>query len=73
MEQIARIARPIAHRLATVVRADRIIVLKDGMIAESGTHLELIRDDGYYASLVERQTRGLIANEVEESLDIEVM
>ena len=63
----------IAHRLATVVRADRIIVLKDGMIAESGTHLELIRDDGYYASLVERQTRGLIANEVEESLDIEVM
>jgi ATP-binding cassette, subfamily B, bacterial len=63
----------IAHRLATVVRADRIIVLKDGVIAESGTHLELIREDGYYASLVERQTRGLIANEVEESLDIEVM
>src|SRR5688500_4353455 len=63
----------IAHRLATVVRAARIIVLKDGVIAESGTHLELIREDDYYASLVERQTRGLIANEVEESLDIEVM
>jgi ATP-binding cassette, subfamily B, bacterial len=57
----------IAHRLATVVRADKIIVLKDGIIAESGTHLELIRQDGYYASLVERQTRGLIANEVETS------
>jgi len=34
----------IAHRLATVVRADRIIVLKDGLIAESGTHA--LADDG---------------------------
>jgi ATP-binding cassette subfamily B protein len=53
----------IAHRLATVVNADRIIVLKDGRIAESGTHLELMRLDGYYRSLVRRQTRGLIVNE----------
>lgn len=63
----------IAHRLATVVRADKILVLKDGVIAESGTHLELIRKDGYYAELVERQTRGLIANEVESSIDFEVI
>jgi ATP-binding cassette, subfamily B, bacterial len=63
----------IAHRLATVVRADKIIVLKGGVIAESGTHLELIRLDGYYASLVERQTRGLIANEVEHSAEFEVV
>jgi ATP-binding cassette, subfamily B, bacterial len=62
----------IAHRLATVVRADLIIVLKDGVIAESGSHLELIKQDGYYASLVERQTRGLIPNEVEESPGFEV-
>ncbi len=55
----------IAHRLATVVRADRIIVLKQGRIAESGTHGELMRLRGYYASLVERQTRGLIRNEGE--------
>ncbi len=53
----------IAHRLTTVVNAQRIIVLKDGRIAESGTHRELVRADGYYASLVRRQTRGLIAND----------
>ncbi len=55
----------IAHRLATVVRADRIIVLKQGRIAESGTHAQLMRARGYYASLVERQTRGLIRNDGE--------
>lgn len=51
----------IAHRLATVVSADRIVVLKDGGIAEMGTHAELMRAGGYYASLVERQVGGLIA------------
>lgn len=55
----------IAHRLATVVHADQIIVLKNGRIAESGPHAELMRARGYYASLVERQTRGLIRNEGE--------
>jgi ATP-binding cassette subfamily B protein len=55
----------IAHRLATVVHADRIIVLKNGHIAESGTHDALMRLRGYYASLVERQTRGLIRNDGE--------
>jgi ATP-binding cassette subfamily B protein len=58
----------IAHRLATVVHADRIIVLKNGRIAESGTHDELMRQRGYYASLVQRQTRGLIHNEGELEL-----
>jgi ATP-binding cassette, subfamily B, bacterial len=55
----------IAHRLATVVHADRIIVLRDGRIAEGGTHEELMRAGGYYTSLVERQTRGLLRNEGE--------
>jgi ATP-binding cassette, subfamily B, bacterial len=55
----------IAHRLATVVHADRIIVLKQGRVAESGTHRELMRARGYYATLVDRQTRGLIRNEGE--------
>jgi ATP-binding cassette subfamily B protein len=53
----------IAHRLATVVNADRIIVLRDGRIAESGRHQELMELDGYYASLVKRQTHGLIEND----------
>lgn len=55
----------IAHRLATVVNADKIIVLKEGRISESGTHHELMRLQGYYASLVHRQTRGLLQNEGE--------
>jgi ATP-binding cassette subfamily B protein len=55
----------IAHRLATVVNADRIIVLKDGRIVESGPHRELLRRGGYYAELVHRQTAGLIENEGE--------
>jgi ATP-binding cassette subfamily B protein len=55
----------IAHRLVTVVGAHRIIVLKDGRIAEAGTHDELVRARGYYASLVTRQTAGLLQNEGE--------
>lgn len=55
----------IAHRLSTVVNADQIIVLKDGKIVEQGRHRELMKLDGYYASLVKRQTRGLLQNEGE--------
>lgn len=55
-----RTAFIVAHRLATVVDADRIIVLRDGRIEADGSHGELMRQDGYYASLVIRQTRGLM-------------
>lgn len=57
----------IAHRLATVVNADRIIVLRHGQIAEAGRHQELMALDGYYASLVKRQTHGLIENDTVQS------
>jgi ATP-binding cassette subfamily B protein len=50
----------IAHRLSTVVGADRIVVLKDGRIIEEGTHAQLVQRRGYYWSLVQRQTRGLL-------------
>lgn len=49
----------IAHRLSTVINADRILVLKDGSIVEAGGHEELLKKEGYYASLVACQTRGL--------------
>ncbi len=46
----------IAHRLSTIRKADRILVIKDGQIAESGTHEELSRQDhGIYRNLVELQ------------------
>jgi ATP-binding cassette subfamily B protein len=61
----------IAHRLATVVKADRIIVLKEGGILEDGTHAELIRAGGCYAGLVQRQSGGLIPNDVDPSALLE--
>lgn len=55
----------IAHRLSTVIHADEIIVLKDGGIAERGTHGELIDRAGLYASMWNRQRE---ATEVAEQL-----
>ena len=53
----------IAHRLSTVVNADEIIVLREGEIAERGTHARLLAEDGLYAQMWNRQRE---ASEVEE-------
>ncbi|MBQ0908446.1 ABC transporter ATP-binding protein [Flavobacterium sp. F-328] len=46
----------IAHRLATIVNADKIVVMDKGLIVEQGTHQELInRESGYYKNLYESQ------------------
>ena len=47
----------IAHRLSTITTADRILVLADGQVAESGTHEELLAMKGRYASMWRKQIR----------------
>ncbi len=50
----------IAHRLSTILKADRILVVKDGVIAESGTHEELLEKGGVYRELYETQFRKIL-------------
>ena len=47
----------IAHRLATIQNADQILVVDDGRIAESGTHDQLIRQEGRYKRFTEIRQR----------------
>ncbi len=51
----------IAHRLATIRAADRIVVMDDGRIVEQGTHASLTKADGLYARLARLQFDGLAA------------
>ena len=50
-----RTSLSIAHRLSTIADADRILVLNEGQLAESGTHGDLLRADGLYADMWNRQ------------------
>ncbi len=51
----------IAHRLSTIRKAHRILVVQDGVIAEQGTHEELLAQNGAYAKLYHTQNLGEIA------------
>lgn len=48
----------VAHRLSTIVSADKILVMKDGNIIESGTHRELLEKNGFYTHLYKSQFAG---------------
>jgi ATP-binding cassette subfamily B protein len=56
----------IAHRLSTIKRADRILVIEDGRIAEMGSHAELLRARGHYYRLYTKQFR----HELEQEYDL---
>ena len=45
----------IAHRLSTIINADKILVMNDGKIVESGSHNELLKNNGYYKKLYDIQ------------------
>ena len=59
----------IAHRLSTILKADCILVVKDGVIAEQGTHDELLERGGVYRDLYETQFRRVIDYERGQTAD----
>ncbi len=54
----------IAHRLSTIAAMDRLIVLDKGAIIEQGTHAQLLKNGGLYASLWARQSGGFLGDEI---------
>ena len=48
----------VAHRLSTIIDADRIVVMRDGAVAAAGTHLELMGQDGWYTDALRTQAIG---------------
>ncbi|UYG04496.1 ABC transporter ATP-binding protein/permease [Halomonas sp. LR3S48] len=57
----------IAHRLSTIAMLDRLVVIDEGEIVESGTHRELLARDGLYASLWRRQSGGFLGLDTDEA------
>ena len=55
----------IAHRLSTILKADMILVMKDGGILEKGTHEELLELDGLYASMYQKQFKTKPENNID--------
>ena len=59
----------IAHRLSTILKADQILVVKDGTITEQGSHEELLAQGGTYRELYETQFRKILEIEGEKDAD----
>jgi ATP-binding cassette, subfamily B, multidrug efflux pump len=59
----------IAHRLSTIAAMDRLIVMDQGRIIEQGTHAELVRRSGLYASLWKRQSGGFLAPDAQDAAE----
>ena len=57
MDELTKNRTPfvIAHRLSTIKNADLILVMKDGNIIEKGNHEELLKQNGFYATLYNSQ------------------
>nr|WP_306792694.1 ABC transporter ATP-binding protein [Collinsella urealyticum] len=53
----------VAHRLSTVAELDRIVVIRDGVVVEDGSHAELIEHDGEYHALWSRQSGAFLGSE----------
>jgi ATP-binding cassette subfamily C protein CydCD len=62
---VGRTTLVIAHRLSTIRQADSILVLDDGVLVESGTHAELLAQDGLYSHLIATQ---LVAARVDTAI-----
>ncbi len=69
---VGRTSIVIAHRLSTILKADSILVVKDGVIAQQGTHEELLALEGIYRRLYETQFRQAIDSEKDNALKIDV-
>ena len=57
----------IAHRLSTIAVLDRLVVMEGGRVIESGSHEELLQQDGLYAALWRRQSGGFIGVDLEDA------
>ena len=60
----------VAHRLSTIVDSDQIIVMRDGVIEDTGTHAELLERNEFYLMTARQQM--LVAREWEQDVDLEV-
>ncbi len=63
---IGRTSLVVAHRLSTIAKLDRIIVLDNGKIVEDGSHEELLKQNGEYTKLWARQSGGFLTTDANE-------